>query len=169
MNNLYWMLAGAALSEIAQQAYTRGWFKLAYEWVKSKREIKPVTLLDAANAAPEASPADKKSFWMTATYIGVGLFGLVAIFLASIVWYKSFSKEAPITRLQPPAVVTETTPIKPTVKPSKQATKPTKQENKSESKPPEKQASKPVSKESLPTEFDKQLAEFEARIKKEFP
>ena len=30
-------------------------------------------------------------------------------------------------------------------------------------------AKKPVSKESLPTEFDKQLAEFETRIKKEFP
>jgi type IV secretory pathway VirB10-like protein len=98
---LYGLLAGVALD----QACMRGWLKLAYDWVKTKAtERKPTALpmLDMANAAPEASPADKQKFSMTALYIGVALFGALAVAFAITVALKKYPKIEPTAS---PAVI----------------------------------------------------------------
>lgn len=125
-------------------------------------------ILDAANAAREASPADKKSFKMTALYIGVFLFGWVAAFISGAVLYKKYAKEPPIERTFPaiPANASDTKP---------ESAKP------SMAKPLVKSVAKPVAKESLtakpklsenkltvkilqPDPLAPALAEFEKRV-----
>ena len=78
-------------------------------------------ILDAANAAPPASESERNGFWIK-TLICVFLVGIVAAFIAGAVWYKTYSKEPPIARLEAPAVVAPTFTVKPSV--TKPTTKP---------------------------------------------
>ena len=88
-------------------------------------------ILDAANAAPPASESERNGFWIK-TLICVFLIGIVAAFIAGAVWYKTYSKEPPIARLEAPAVVAPVV-VKPSV-----------------TKPTAKPVQKPVVKESAP-------------------
>jgi hypothetical protein len=97
---LYGLIAGILIN----QAYARGWLKLAYDWAKAKAtERKPTALplLDQANAAPEASSDDKQKFSMSMLYIAVALFGALAVAFAVVVALKQPKVEPVIT---PPAV-----------------------------------------------------------------
>lgn len=121
-------------------------------------------ILDAANSAREASPADKKSFWMTGIYIGAFLVGIVAAFIAGAVWYKTYSKEAPIARSEAPAVVAPVVTVKPSV--TKPAVKPAQKSAVKESAPvePAMPEIKSTVKILQPDPLAPALAEFEKRV-----
>ena len=120
-------------------------------------------ILDAANSAREASPADQKSFWMTGIYIGAFLVGIVAAFIAGAVWYKTYSKQPPIARLEAPAVVAPTV-VKPSV--TKPTAKPVQKPVVKESAPvaPAMPESKSTVKILQPDPLAPALAEFEKRV-----
>jgi hypothetical protein len=161
---LYGLLFGVALD----QAYTRGWLKLAYEWAKAKATEKkpaPLPLLDAGALSREDWQAGDlwvkfRGFAKGAAWAILLVGGLIAAIAYGVNYSKPINideKVAPAVQVAPPAAA-----IAPAKQPPKKATKPAVEPVPTAANVP--LVVLPVSQPEPLTDFDKRVLNFERKM-----